>query len=257
MLASIDFFESVKDVWILWLASSATLVFLARVALVRVRGWSLRALAREENGASYTVSLVMVLPVFSLLISIIVESTLMLVVKIGTVYAAYSAARSAIVWSAAEPPDSTMPTKAAVWAMTPFASSSKQHVDAYGTLAEVGMQDALVYYGIYKLYTGGSASEEYVTSKYKFANMATHVTVNSTSRPDPSGSGQGADLAATVEYEMPLHVPGIGRLLGSQGSYPLNNFFTRKISSTVILEEELPQSDNQTLGVPYDSSQLR
>ena len=62
---------------------------------------TLRRLAVEEDGAAYTLSYVMVIPVYALLICLIIETCLMLTAKLGTVYAGYAAARSASVWSSA------------------------------------------------------------------------------------------------------------------------------------------------------------
>src|SRR6185437_5924062 len=78
----------------------------------------------DENGAAYTLSYVMVIPVYAILICMIIETVLMLSAKLGTVYAAYSAARTASVWSSATTWDKTLAKakQAAVQSMVPFAS---------------------------------------------------------------------------------------------------------------------------------------
>ena len=68
----------------------------------------MRRLANDEDGAAYTLSYVMVIPVYALLICLIIESVLMLTAKLGTVYAAYAAARTASVWSSATTWEKTM-----------------------------------------------------------------------------------------------------------------------------------------------------
>ncbi len=56
---------------------------------------------RDEDGGAYTLSYVMTIPFLMLLVALIVESTLMMTAKVGTVYSAYAAARTACVWSSA------------------------------------------------------------------------------------------------------------------------------------------------------------
>src|SRR6185436_5070173 len=85
---------------------------------------SLQRLLSEEDGAAYTLSYVMVIPVYAILVCMIIESVLMMSAKLGTVYAAYSAARTASVWSSATTWDKTLAKsrQAAVQSMVPFAS---------------------------------------------------------------------------------------------------------------------------------------
>ncbi len=246
--------ESVADVWLVWILSAAALVYLTRGAILRLRRWNVRELAGGEEGASYTLSLVLVMPVYIFLVCLIVECTLMLVVKTGTMYAAYAAGRSAIVWVPAESQDADASQakvkKAAVQAMTPFASGRDVH--RRGTplefLPRSASIDGLLYYEAYQFYTKGNAPQDYIVGKYQFADIATQITI------EPQGNEPNSELKVSVEYEMPINVPGIGRFLGNQASWPTAPFFTRKISSSVILEQEGPQSSNQLLGIEYDSS---
>ncbi len=68
----------------------------------------MRQLVFDEDGAAYTLSYVMVIPVYALLICLIIESVLMMTAKLGTVYAAFAAARTASVWSSATTWEKTM-----------------------------------------------------------------------------------------------------------------------------------------------------
>ena len=54
---------------------------------------------RDEEGAAYSLSFVMVIPIFALMICLIIEGALIMTAKLGTVYAAFAAARTASVWS--------------------------------------------------------------------------------------------------------------------------------------------------------------
>ena len=66
----------------------------------RCRAWgSLRRFAHDEEGAAYSLSFVMVIPIYGALDVLDHRRTLILTAKLGTVYAAYAAARTASVWS--------------------------------------------------------------------------------------------------------------------------------------------------------------
>lgn len=249
-----QFFESVTEIWLIWLASALSLVYLTRAALSRARKWDVRRLAHGEEGASYVLSVVLVMPVYIFLVCLIVECTLMLVVKTGTMYAAYAASRSAIVWVPAEPNDEDEALEkarsAAVQAMVPFATGRDVHRRGTPLAVQPVSVDGTVYYAAYKLYTGGKAPFDYVVKKFQYADMATTVSIDD----DPDSDAFNEELAVTVTYEMPLNVPVIGRWLGEQPTWLLAPFYTRKISTTVVLEKEGPQSQNQLLGIKYDSS---
>ena len=83
-------------------------------------------LVRDEEGGAYTLSYVMVVPIIMLLMCLIVETTLMLSAKLGTVYAAFAGARVASVWSSAADWDRAEQRieQAAIKAFVPFASGS-------------------------------------------------------------------------------------------------------------------------------------
>jgi len=240
------------DIWLLWFLAAGALVFLTRRSVLRVRKWRMRRLAEGEQGASYTLSLVLIFPIYVFLICLIVECSLMMVVKIGTTYAAYAAARSAIVQLPAEPKDpdeaEEIVRKAAVQAMAPFASGRDVHRRGTPLMLQPISVDGTAYYGAYKFYTKGVAPSTYVIQKYQYADLATKVTI------EPQSDAPNAELKVIVEYEMPINVPGIGRFIGDSSSWVLAPFYTRKIQSSVLLEQEGPQSANQLLGIKYDSS---
>jgi hypothetical protein len=60
-----------------------------------------------------------------------------------------------------------------------------------------------------------------------------------------------------VEYEMPLHVPGVGRLFGQPAPWNGARFYTRRIGSTVMLDLEPPVSESGRLGLGYDADHER
>jgi hypothetical protein len=162
-------------------------------------------------------------------------------------YAVYAAARAQIVWQVANPARFDEPARtAAVQAMVPFASSSRLHAAGAG-IAGLPSPEALLYVQAYHHVVRGPAPDDYLAAKYEFARRATRVT--STGRPARSDG----DVTVTVTYEMPLHIPGAGRLLGGPASWPGARFRTRTIVSRATLPGEGARNPTQTLGIDYVS----
>src|SRR5690606_9836967 len=136
----------------------------------------------DERGASYSLSLVLVTPFYTLLICTIVECALMMVVKIGTVYAAYSAARSAMVWLPAEPSRPDKIQLAAVQAMTPFASSLEEHCRGVGVSGQTLATENGNYFDAYRRYPASHQSRRYAWRKREYAARATRVTIVASSQ---------------------------------------------------------------------------
>jgi Flp pilus assembly protein TadG len=238
-----EIFRSVGDVWLLWLGSTAGLAALTAGAVKGFRRLSLARLLRGEGGAAYSLVYVMVFPIFMLLVCLVVETTLVLMVKAGTVYAAYAAVRSDAVWSSARPDRSSERRRlAAVQAMTPFAASGKMY--AQGAGVDPPSAEARRFYQAYREVAQGSTSEGYLLAKYQFAERATQV--------EDAEAGPG-EVAVRVTYEMPLHVPGAGRVIGGRASWPGARFYTRRIRSTATLPDERPVGPSGTLGIDYVS----
>jgi hypothetical protein len=163
---------------------------------------------------------------------------MMMTAKLGTVYAAFAAARTASVWSSATTWEKTMAKakSAATRSMTPFASGT------HGGLTKVISKDALAYGAAYELYAKKPISATYLAHKYGYAQG--HVKVEIQGPPEHSDS----DITAKVTYEFPFDVPGIGRMLGKRhfdGSYYY------EISSEVTIPNEGPQDDRKTIGIGY------
>jgi hypothetical protein len=231
---------------IAWMiAGLAALGALDRLRPDRGAGRGAADLIRGEEGAAYTLSYVMTLPIYLFLVCLIVESGLVTVVKIGTVHAAHAAARSAIVWGPASPERAReKATRAAVHAMVPFAGS-----EDVGTTLTAGssVYRASRYYAAYRSHTRkGPAPASYLMAKYRTAELATRVELR---RDD---SRPGGTLEATVTYEMPLHVPGIARLLGSPASWG-KGLYSRRITSSAALPYEAPRNADEALGIDYRS----
>jgi hypothetical protein len=209
----------------------------------------LRHVARDEEGAAYTLSYVMVIPMYALLMCAIVEMALMLTSKLGTTYAAYAAARSASVWSSAAEWEQVeeKAKQAAIHAMVPFASGTQPIFDPTspnGVPDNIGgaTVDAGMYIAAYQRYAKKPVSIEYLGKKYAYASFNTTVEIEG---PPEKWD---ADITAKVTYRFPFNVPGVGRLFGEPNL--LGRYFF-SISSTVTLPNEGPQNDSKTLGIGY------
>jgi hypothetical protein len=243
MIGRLDIFGSVEDVWILWLASVAGLALLTCRMLKRLRLRDLRRLARSEHGVSYTLTYVMVFPLYVFLVCLVVEATLILVVKMGTVYGAYAAARSRIVWQPANPSvaDKKMHA-AAVHAMTPFASSNPQHFKKIGA-TDQSANGARDYALAYNKYANKSRDPDYLIAKFSYAHKATHVHATPAAPNQPN-----SPITVKLTYRMPLHVPGVTRFLANNAQ---DDFPTRAITSSATIPNEAPDNPTRKLGIEY------
>lgn len=198
---------------------------------------TMRRLAVDEDGAAYTLSYVMVIPVYMLLICMIIESVLFFTAKLGTVYAAYAAARTASVWSSCTTWDKTMvkAKAAATKSMTPFASGMKTPIPKNKPTGWVKYMTA------YEAYSDQPVSETYLLKKYIYAKSCTKVVIKG---PPQSWD---ADISATVTYEFPFNIPGIGRIFGKRGAFG----YYLPITSTATLPNEGPQDNRKTIGIGY------
>jgi hypothetical protein len=197
---------------------------------------TMRSLATEEDGAAYTLSYVMVIPFYALLICMIIESVLFFTAKLGTVYAAYAAARTASVWSSCTTWDKTM-TKAkaaATKSMTPFASGSHLAIPQ-------GAGGFPKYLAAYEIYSNRPVSEVYLGKKYFYAQAHTKVEIKG---PPKTWD---ADITAKVTYDFPFNIPGIARIFGK---WTPTGYYVQ-ITSTVTLPNEGPQDDRKTIGIGY------
>ena len=196
----------------------------------------LKQLARCEHGAAYTLSYVMVIPILMLLTCVIVETTLMMCAKVGTVYAAYSGARTAAVWASASRDWSAAEDRieqAAVKSFAPFAggTSAKGSVPA----------EASDYAAAYTEFADEPVSESYVRAKYQ--NAANRLKITTSGAP----ASHNADIEVTVEYRFRFNIPGIGKLLGEKG----DDGYYFPLTSTATLQNEGPNNRRQDLGIGY------
>ena len=200
-------------------------------------------LIRDEDGGAYTLSYMMAIPVLALLLCVIVETTLMMSAKVGTVYAAYSGARTGVVWSSASRSRSDADDRireAAIKSFVPFASSTKASGGSVTTV------DSAKYAKSYAEFAKTPVAKGYVQSK--FENAASLIKVTSSGSPSKFDS----PMTVTVEYRFQFRLPGIGKLFGEVG--PNGDYYV-PLESTVTLQNEGPQNSSQTLGIGYGTFQ--
>ncbi len=169
MTLSHEYFRSICDLWIILAVCFTGLVALTILTFRRYRRMrSLRRLGRAQHGASYSISMVVTMPIYAMLLCMIAECTLTLQVKIGTMYSAYAAARSATVWYPAEMSRTDIERKvktAAVQAIMPFASSWDNHLQgiAVGGSGDTPEVDDL--HEAYAAYCGGPITDACLSNK--------------------------------------------------------------------------------------------
>ena len=132
-------FESVGDVWLVWVVTLLILAWGARQTFTKFRLWKIQGFHTSESGATYALPYVLTFSVFLIVMATFIQATLILMAKIGTLYAANNACRTYIVWQSAGegasvagidiPYPEYKARRAATQAMVPFASSFKNHRD--------------------------------------------------------------------------------------------------------------------------------
>lgn len=267
-----DLWYSVEDVWLVWIASSAALSLMVLRSL-RSQNWrSIAGFWRDEGGASYALPYLMSFPLYMIFVCWTIQSTMILVVKLGVMHAAHTAVRSAVVWRPADPWNDSgrglqlaedKAGHAARMAMVPYASGLAAHQNVI--LYSIGNGDALrrageallpayAYNEIYQELASGSeakdslADGEFVRRKFRYAAAMTEVTLS-----DHQNKFNEA-LSAHVQFRMPIHIPGTGMILGTK--HWSGKGYYRDVRATATLPLETPESPGLRLGIDYDSSQL-
>jgi hypothetical protein len=216
------------------ITSAVLVVGITAIAVARLSSTGIRRVATEEDGAAYTLSYVMVTPIYLLLICAAIESGLIMIAKLGTIYAAYAGARTAIVqYSSMRPDDAERLTIYATRkAFVPFANG----LDTDMNYARAS-NEARQFIKAYESYSGvTSARINYLAAKYMDAQ---NLRVDTGGPP----SHWHSDITVTVEYDYRFHVPGLSPIFGD----PLT------ITSSATLQNEGPKNETQRLGIRYAS----
>ncbi|MDA1018112.1 MAG: hypothetical protein O3A00_27105 [Planctomycetota bacterium] len=238
-------FSSIEPAFVVGPGCVLILFVLLRIVRPKLASLSPSVIGRDESGSYYTISLVLVLPLYVLLICLIIESALMMVAKMGTVYSAYSAGRSAMVWLPGDPVRKDMVQLAAVQSMTPFASSFRRHQQHSSIAAHVNERHNRDYFAAYRRMPSNRQTRRYVSHKRNYAALATTTEIEAPAN-DPDG-----EITVTVNYEFPFNLPGAGRVFGRVAPWPGAHFRTRTITSTVRFTIQGPRGRRRTLGIGY------
>lgn len=243
-----EIFRSVELIWMVWIISIFACVGLT-YALRRGQRRSWRGL-REEDGAAYAVPYVMTFPLYALFIALVIECSLLLVAKIGSMYAAYAAVRSAVVWESAKAVNGKVSNRlmqdkserAAVLAMAGFASGSTQHA-AGGSTGSNLVAPVVASAELFR--KGRFVNSSYLARKVRYSAGHTRVT-----NIDRASNAPDALLTATVEFDAPFHIPGIGRLIGQASG---NGYYVIRVNTSATLPSESPQNEARDIGIQYIS----
>lgn len=229
----------------IWIGSAAV-IFLACLLFKGSPDWSrLRFLLGDEAGSSHALGYALGLPIFGMILLLFVETTLLLVGKVGTMYAAHAGARSAVVWSSARP-ESIREAKiqdAICYAMAPFASGNAIIAGQLPSRpgAEADLYDAYSRYAVNPVLSRG-----YIAAKARTAYALTRYRV--TYSPSTSRSSV---LMTEVRFDAPLHSRIIGAALGRRESG--RSFYTRTITSSVTMPEDRGRAADGGVGIDYHS----
>jgi Flp pilus assembly protein TadG len=239
--------QGMEWVWVVWLVGVVLVVKMAWTALRRWRRPHWGELARDEAGVSYSLSYVMVFPVFLLFVCLVVETTGLILAKIGTLYAAHAGARSAMVWSSAQPASlRNQRIDQSVWtAMTPFVTGDPNQLPPPPEANAQADQYVLAYNAYASAAKDPNANAPDMTLKGRYLFAASRTTWG----PPVEQLLWEDNVTFTVTYLAPLHIPGAARLLDPDGKPP----YVYPISSTVTLPNEAPTSADRTLGIDYQS----
>jgi len=259
-----EFVHSIEHFCLIWLVCVFLAAWLTCKGCRKFRGAvSVRRFHRNEAGAAYSLSFVMVLPFYVLLLAIIFETTFIFLAKMGTMYASHSAARSAAVHTTVNflperkekgdiPPAAwDYAQNAAVQAMTPYTRGLFGDDD----IVKDELPKAKKYREAFREYLEMNGKKEcklldsYIEKKYKYANQAVSVDL----RLDPKSGTKpwNQELEVTMKYESPALLPYVGRLLGAKKSVKNPKLTVYILETKTSLANECPKNDTGSLGIAY------
>lgn len=232
-----------------------------QLASFRPRQRILQAASRLllEDSGHFSLNLAITLPLMLAILAAGFESAHLLSTKQGVSYAAWVAARSAMVWIPAEfssnagtQSNLAMVRRAAVNALTPWASPSAIPPKGSALTDPAGAAAMRLAYRSAALKS--HLSDASINRRWNYANAATAVTFDPPIAQLLARSADGPQsVRVTVHYRAPLLGAITGRFLGQ----PQGSRWYRQISSTVEVRLQQPLTRNGHLGIPYDSRPVR
>lgn len=223
--------------------------------------YSLRRLLRRQRGVSYSLSFVLVVPLYLTVMLFAVEAGLLLLTRVGVQYAAHMTARSAVVWQSAqcEPAEREQVLRLkAAQSIAPYLGGRQREADAAGPVPPEAAGFAADFAAAVQTYQGPAVAAEpglrrpYTRSrtppdaeflKRKFLSAWGRTTVE---LKPPTGDPHGP-LTVTVRLRAPLYLPVVSRFLDPDLSAP----FEYPLEAEATLPNDAPLSKDGTLGIPY------
>jgi hypothetical protein len=208
--------------------------------------------ARGEEGMSYAMPFVFVVPVFLVLVLGAYQVGMILFAKIGTMYAAHMGARSAVVWLPAGDPNMAQQriNQAVFTAMAPFTFGSSSDK---GNTADPAADDYATAFLAYSAPSEGKGPPlaapglptQFVQEDLRqhYLSAASRTVVQATP-PLPTPEDQ---VTVTVTYRVPLILPVVSRIFADKATGPAEYTLT----SSATLPSEAPKSVSGTLGIQY------
>jgi Flp pilus assembly protein TadG len=241
MISPAQWIHGVEWVWLVWAVAAAVVLRMTWHMLRRWRQPRWAELVRGEEGVSYTLSYVLVLPLYLLFVCVVFEASWLLMGKIGTLYAAHAGARSQVVWASAQPSNlATTRTNQSVWsAMAPFVSAEPRwrFVPLEATL-QAAEYTAAYRSNLTPNHPNANVPDSTLGARYLWA-------ASRTSWQAQFDTPRKGDVTVTVTYDAPLHIPGAARIFSSGRDFT--------IRSSATLPSEAPVSADGTLGIEYQS----
>lgn len=232
----------------LWVVAATGLVVTTSIGRKR---WS-RASGRtpasglitKQQGVSYTLGFVLTIPVYLLFVLMILETTVLLMTRIATVYAACAGARSNVVWhNFNQELAEQRCQQAVVSALTPFVVATDSEGSQSGTARPEVAQESREYVSALQSFAGDNVDSHKVQLRYRRVDARTELAIERST----DEVTQAPLVTVTVRYQAPLFVPGVARLLDHDGRYP----YERVVTSKFTMPLEQIRSDDGTLGIAY------
>jgi len=231
----------VTPIILLWIVSAAMLLFLTG-RLRRMIQLRKKLNLRQEEGTSYILGFVITVPIYLLLVLTILESTMLLMTKIATTYAAYGGCRSTVVWHQFDDDlEVERARQSVVNCLAPLVLSGDQIGSRAGNAPPNTYSHAVEYVAALQKFSGDTLRHRKLFEHYYRVAARTEIEREFVQK-------ETLKTTVSVSYRAPLMVPGVARFLDQDGQYP----YERVISSQVSMTVEMPQSASRTLGINYE-----
>lgn len=250
----------------IWLSSGTTLAVMVCLATLRRRREALpprkwrhlfRRLHRSEQGAAYTVSVAMTLPLFSMLIALFVEGTMLAIGQLGVSYAAFSGARSASVWYGADVPvdvSARQVRRAVLNNAVAFVSGDprwdvrSQSSDAVSDAEVLAQQFAEWSEDPWSMRDKVAAKRRHAAASVKVEDSIYDSLSANPRTSVPS------EASVKVTYACPIVVAFVGPILGEPVEGPGGPSYARTLTATATFEVERPAHESNGAKTPRENS---